>query len=149
MRVRVRVPAGPTRTCALWVESGLGTRFCDESESEPTSNNLAVHSSATVLREPNWSKKRHQTALHAGQTAWIFGRRVRICTSSTNLYSICQQVWHGYPKPIKVIWYCPIANGLADLQHIKFCPDPQCWRQYYHSRTIIRAYQFACDVCFC
>ena len=54
---------------------------------------------------------------------WIFGRWVRICTSSTNSYSIRWQVWHGYPKPIKVIWYCPIANGLADLQHINFCPE--------------------------
>ena len=30
---------------------------------------LAVHCSATVLREQIFSKKRHQTALHAGQTA--------------------------------------------------------------------------------
>ncbi len=44
---------------------------------------------------------------------WIFSRRVRIRTSSTNSYSIHRRVWHGYPEPIKVIWYCPIANGLA------------------------------------
>ncbi len=31
--------------------------------------NLAVHCSATVLREQNCSKKRHLTTLHAGQTA--------------------------------------------------------------------------------
>ena len=54
---------------------------------------------------------------------WIFGRRVRICTSRMNSYSIRQRVRHGYPKPIKVIWYCPIANDLADLQHIDFCPE--------------------------
>jgi hypothetical protein len=46
---------------------------------------------------------------------WIFSRRVRICTSSTSSYSIRRRVWHGYPKPIKVIWYCLIANGLAIL----------------------------------
>ncbi len=34
------------------------------------SQNLAVHCSATVLREQNCSKKRHLPALHAGQTAY-------------------------------------------------------------------------------
>ena len=61
---------------------------------------------------------------------WIFRRWIQICSSSTHLYSIRQRVWHGYPKPIKVIWYYPIANGLADLQHINFYRDPQCRRQY-------------------
>ncbi len=40
MQVQVRVPAGRTRTRALRVESGPGTRFCDESESEPISTNV-------------------------------------------------------------------------------------------------------------
>ena len=35
----------------------------------------------------------------------IFGVSVRIRTSSTNSYSIRRRVWHGYPEPIKVIWY--------------------------------------------
>jgi hypothetical protein len=38
-------------------------------------------------------------------TMWIFGGAVRIRTSSTNLYSIRRRVWHGYPEPIKGIWY--------------------------------------------
>ncbi len=78
---------------------------------------------------------------------WIFRRRVRICTSSTNSYSICRRFWHGYPKPIKVIWYWPIANGLADLQHINFYRDPQCRRRYYCLRTIGLAYR-RCVLCW-
>jgi hypothetical protein len=36
---------------------------------------------------------------------WIFRTPVQIRTSITNSYSIRRWVRHGYPEPIKVIWY--------------------------------------------
>ena len=93
--------------------------------------------------------QRATTNHNSAHNTWIFRTPVRIRTSITNSYSRRRRVRHGYPEPIKVIWYWPIANGLADLQHIDFYRDPQCWRRYYRSRTIDRAYRFACDVCFC
>ena len=58
MRVQVQVPAGPTRTSALRVESGLGTRFCDESESDPISTLASGTPSPFFFSPLRWRHKK-------------------------------------------------------------------------------------------